>query len=282
MIVPVFNEADCIRDCLSRLADHIDSLHEVIVVDNNSTDGTRSIVDEFVSMDPTFSVVTEAAQGLIFARDTGFDSATGDILARIDADTRVGPEWATAVVDFFGRHGETYAGATGLCTLYDAPFQEKFLRSHEELTARMRASAEPIEQTRLFGSNMAITTAAWQQIRGTTSRRSDIFEDLDIALCLERSGAKIALIPGADATISGRRFRTGPLAQIRYELCDQRTYRLHGMRQRQRAAILTMVVGRLPFYATMYLPFRLYDPDTGNFSLSVLLKRGRAGVRAHT
>jgi glycosyltransferase involved in cell wall biosynthesis len=281
VIVPVYNEAECIRDCLSRLGNQMDSIHEVIVVDNNSTDGTHAIVDEFVSANPKFSVATEENQGLIFARNTGLDRATGDVLARIDADTRVGPTWATAVVDFFERHGEIYSGATGLCTLYDAPFQERFVRSHQELTIRMQTSSEPMEQSRLFGSNMAISAPVWRQIRDATSRRPDVFEDLDIALCLEESGAKMALIPGADATISGRRFLTGPIAQIRYELCDQRTYRVHGMRRRQRTAILSMLVGRLPFYAAMYIPFRMYDPEAGNFSVSNLFRRRSANVRAH-
>lgn len=282
VIVPAFNEEGIIRDCLSRLSDEIDSIHEVIVVDNNSTDGTQSIVNEFVSLNPKFLLVVEKEQGLIPARDTGFDTATGDILARIDADTRVGNGWADAITAFFAEHGETYCGGTGLCSFYDAPFQEKYRRSQRNLTSRLRANpAEPLEHPRLFGSNMAITGAGWREIKNATSRRDDVFEDLDLALCLRKVGAKMALIPGADATISGRRFLTGPLSQIRYALCDQRTYKIHGCERERRSAFLTMLVVTLPLYCAMYLPFRLYDPVAEAFSVSMLWKGKRSGVRAH-
>lgn len=283
VIVPAYNESAVIRDCLVRLTNQIASIHEVIVVDNNSSDDTRSIVDEFVAVNPKFSVILENEQGLIPARDTGFDTATGDILARIDADTRVGEGWAGAITDFFAAHGELFEGGTGLCSFYDAPFQEKYRRAHEELTAQMLARPEvPREHNRLFGSNMAITASAWRSIRTATSRREDVFEDLDLALCLKTVGARVGLIPGADATISGRRFRTGPISQFRYCLCDQRTYKIHGLSRERRRAILTMFLVTLPFYVVMYLPFRLFDPATGTFSVSALWKKNRIGVRAHT
>lgn len=282
VVVPAYNEAEVIRSCLLRLADEIEAIHEVIVVDNNSTDDTRSIVDEFVADNSKISVIVEKEQGLVPARDTGFDSATGDILARIDADTRVGDGWAAAVVAFFTAHGKDFDGGTGLCSFYDAPFQERFRRSHDEVTAAMRAEPEsPREHNRLFGSNMAITATAWRAIRTRTSRRHDVFEDLDIALCLKSTGARLGLIPGADATISGRRFRTGPISQIRYCLCDQRTYEIHGLSRERRGAIITMLLVSLPLYAAMYLPFRLYDPATASFSVSALWRKNRLGVRAH-
>lgn len=282
VIVPAYNESEVIRDCLARLLGEIDSIHEVLVVDNNSSDDTRSIVDEFAAVNPKFSVIFEKEQGLIPARDTGFDSATGEILARIDADTRVGEGWADAVAAFFAAHGDDFEGGSGLCSFYDAPFQERFRRRHDELTAQMLARPEvPREHNRLFGSNMAITAKAWGSIRTATSRRDDVFEDLDIALCLRSLGARVGLIPGADVTISGRRFRTGPISQIRYCLCDQRTYKIHGRASERRGAILTMILVTLPFYSVMYLPFRLYDPDTGTFSISALWRKNRAGVRAH-
>lgn len=282
VIVPAYNEAGVIRACLERLTDEIESIHEVLVVDNNSTDLTRSIVDEFVSANDKFSVINEQQQGLIYARDAGLNSATGDILARIDADTRVGSGWAAAVVEFFTAHGEDFAGGTGLCSFYDAPFQEKYRLRHREVTERMRTeSSEPMEYDRMFGSNMVITAAAWRTIRDATSEREDVFEDLDIALCLNAVGAKTALIPGADATISGRRFLTGPISQFRYYLCDQRTYKLHGMREQRRSAIVKMFVVSLPFYFVMYVPFRAFDPVTQSYSVKGFFRRDRSTVRAH-
>lgn len=282
MVVPAYNEAGIIGHCLNHLEKEIDSIHEVIVVDNNSVDETRSIVEQFVARDPRFRLETAKEQGLVPARNAGFDSATGDILARIDSDTRVGEGWADAVASFFAAESEEYGGGTGLCTMYDAPFQEKYRQSHRELTAKMRSEERPTDHNRLFGSNMAITRSAWHKVRNRASLRDDIFEDLDIALCLHEAGLGTALIPGADAQISARRFLSPPISQIRYNLCDQRTYLIHGMHKERRSAIVTMLSISLPFYCAMYIPFRAYDASTDSFSMAAFRDRGRLTVRAHT
>ncbi|WP_143695544.1 glycosyltransferase family 2 protein [Williamsia sp. 1135] len=283
VIVPAFNENETIRDCLQSLLDQIDDLKEVIAVDNNSTDGTDEIIEEFVSRSPKFTLLRVTRQGLVPARNAGFAAARGDILARIDADTRVCAGWADAVADFFDKHGAAIAGATGLCSLYDAPFQEGYRRKHREVTATLRDNAGgPTDYGRLFGSNMAVTATAWDKIRDRTSDRDDVFEDLDIALCLREAGFRTALMPGADAQISGRRYLVGPVAHLRYLICDQRTYQVHGMQKERLSAILKMFVVDIPFYASMFLPFRLYDLEQGKFSLSAFNRVRRLKVRAHS
>ena len=89
VVVPVFDEEDTIGDCLTRLAAQFDQITEIVVVDNNSTDGGRAVIDAWCSADPRVRVIDEARQGLVYARNAGLDAATGDLIARIDADTVV-------------------------------------------------------------------------------------------------------------------------------------------------------------------------------------------------
>lgn len=75
---------------------------ELIVVDNNSTDNTRAVVEEFAqtsSLDVHY--VFEPKQGLSNARNTGIANARGEIIAFTDDDVRVSPEWLAEIVRTF-------------------------------------------------------------------------------------------------------------------------------------------------------------------------------------
>lgn len=282
VVVPMFNEQQTIGPCLDALLSQSAAIHEVIVVDNGSSDGSADVVRALCEINPVIRLVHESTQGLVAARNHGFRCATGELVARIDADTRVGPRWATAIVDFFEQHGDRVAG-TGLCSLYDAPVQDRYRRAHEAMTATMRSNPSELqEHNRLFGSNMAIPTKRWKQIKEMTLTRDDVFEDLDLTLCLHKIGVTTALIPGADATISGRRYLTSPVSHVRYNLCDQRTYKLHGMARERRAAVVRMLTVSLPFYFAMYLPFRAYEPTQQRFTVRAFFGRDRLQTRAHS
>jgi len=67
---------------------------EVVVVDNNSSDKTRDVVEEFCRRYPgRFRYLQEAQQGVSHARNAGIRESRGDVLAFMDDDVTVGPEW---------------------------------------------------------------------------------------------------------------------------------------------------------------------------------------------
>ena len=67
---------------------------DVLVVDNNSRDLTRMVVEEYCQRFPKrFSYIFEVQQGKSFALNRGVREATGDVLAFIDDDITVEPDW---------------------------------------------------------------------------------------------------------------------------------------------------------------------------------------------
>ena len=97
VIVCTFNRCDSLRPTLESLAllRMPDSLQwEAIIVDNNSKDRTRAVVDEYVTRFPgRFRYHFEPQQGLSFARNSGIHQADGDILVFTDDDVIVEPAW---------------------------------------------------------------------------------------------------------------------------------------------------------------------------------------------
>jgi glycosyltransferase involved in cell wall biosynthesis len=97
-----------LRDALASLAeqDADASSFEVIVVDNNSTDGTKAIVEEFANRSPRWHYAFESRQGLSYARNTGVALAAAPIIAFTDDDVRAAPNWVTEVKMALDGHPE--------------------------------------------------------------------------------------------------------------------------------------------------------------------------------
>jgi GT2 family glycosyltransferase len=85
---------------------------EILVVDNNSSDGTRAVVEGFSHKYPgRFRYLFEARQGKSYALNSGIREAQGEILAFLDDDVTVEPNWLhnlTAVL-----HDGDQAGSGG-------------------------------------------------------------------------------------------------------------------------------------------------------------------------
>ena len=95
IIVPAYNEEAVLERCIEAAIDQTVAAHEIIVVDNRSTDRTARIARSFAdsSAVPVRLVGQHRTQGLIPTRNAGFDAATGAVLGRIDADSLVERDW---------------------------------------------------------------------------------------------------------------------------------------------------------------------------------------------
>ena len=95
VVIATYKRAADLRDTLASLASlRPDGPWEVIVVDNNSPDDTRQVVEE---ASPTFPVhlryLFEQQQGRSPALNAGIRAARGAIIVTTDDDVRVPPDW---------------------------------------------------------------------------------------------------------------------------------------------------------------------------------------------
>ena len=102
LIIPAYNEEKYLGECLKHVAENGTALFETIVIDNASTDRTVEIAKSF----PFVRIVHESKKGLTQARECGLSSATGDVIAFIDADTKMPSGWVERMIKVFsGRFG---------------------------------------------------------------------------------------------------------------------------------------------------------------------------------
>lgn len=88
IIIPVFNVAPYLRECLDSL--YAQSLseerYEVICVNDGSTDGSDGILKEFAAAHGNMRVFEQENSGVSAARNTGLDHATGEYVWFVDSD----------------------------------------------------------------------------------------------------------------------------------------------------------------------------------------------------
>ncbi|MFN2525466.1 MAG: glycosyltransferase family 2 protein [Actinomycetota bacterium] len=93
VVVPVFNEADRLRESLDRLLKVDLPLDlEVIVVDDGSTDGSAGTIADLVESGRVNLITHERNRGKSHAVRTGIGAATGDLLTIFDADLEYDPD----------------------------------------------------------------------------------------------------------------------------------------------------------------------------------------------
>lgn len=98
LIVPAYNVAEFLPDCLQSLGAQTDfEDYEIIVIDDGSTDGTAKICDEYQS--DKLYVIHQKNAGLSGARNTGIKQARGEFLSFVDGDDVVSPDFLKRLYD---------------------------------------------------------------------------------------------------------------------------------------------------------------------------------------
>lgn len=259
IVIPAYNEARSIRSCILSALEQSEPAHEIIVVNNRSTDETESIVRGMQHEFPLGNILLldqDALQGIIPTRNVGFDAATGDVIGRIDADSLIDANWVEKVQQVF-TDPEVMA-ATGPVTYHDMPLRKFGLQADDavrQLVSRLGGSHQF-----LFGSNMALRRSAWKQIAHEVCRdaSNEMHEDIDLSIHLSSHDMKVVYAASMVGGMSARRLRDSPKDYRHYVRRFERTYANH--------AIMNPAL-RVPMaiYLAIYYPLRvvqaLYDKD---------------------
>ncbi len=109
VVICTYNRCDMLPQALeSVLAQETGGVrYELIVVDNNSQDGTREVVEAFLRYGySNMRYIFEGKQGLPHARNTGMMYARAPIIAFTDDDVRVTKDWVKRIKQAFDEHPE--------------------------------------------------------------------------------------------------------------------------------------------------------------------------------
>jgi glucosyl-dolichyl phosphate glucuronosyltransferase len=146
---------------------------ELIVVDNNSSDGTRSVVEAYR---PKTSVpvryVFEERQGKSFALNSAIEAASGKVLAFTDDDVSPEADWLERIMDVMERNGADGVGGRILPRWSSVP--PGWLLAEKDLLRKLAIldfshSTKVVRGTRsagIFGANMAFKRELFAELGG--------------------------------------------------------------------------------------------------------------------
>lgn len=203
-VVIAYNEEEYIKDCLESLVNQIEKADEIILVDNNSIDRTVEIAKEF----PEVRIVTEEKQGMIYARNKGFDAAKYEIIARLDADVRLPKDWIKKIKQNF--KNKKIDALSGPVKFYDLP---------KPFTTKIFSNLYSYGESKIYnhkimiGPNLIIRKDMWEKVKDKVCLKdSHVHEDVDLSIHIADIGGKIEFDESLVVDFSARRLKHNPLS----------------------------------------------------------------------
>jgi glycosyltransferase involved in cell wall biosynthesis len=220
IVIPAYNEEEMIGDCLNSILHEINGKNydlEIVVVNNASTDRTREIIASF----PKVKLVDEPAKGLVKARRAGYLASSGELIANIDADTRMTKGWFDKVFSEFSKN-EKLVALSGPFIYYDLSKQARaavralyYAGFFSYLLNRFILGVGSMLQ----GGNFVVKRTALEAIGGFNSEFDFWGEDADLARRLVKAG-EVKFTFDLPIYASGRRLEKEGMAKTgaRYAL----------------------------------------------------------------
>jgi glycosyltransferase involved in cell wall biosynthesis len=213
--VCTFNRAESLRRTLNSLVEMqvpSDLSWEVLIVNNNSTDRTDDVINEFVGRLPVRREF-EPRAGKSNALNRAIDGSKGDYILWTDDDVLVGANWLTAYVEAFRRWPEAAVFGGRITPRYEAPTEKWVIESEAVLEGpyairdfgdHARPLAADDEDHFPFGANWAIRAVEQRAFRydpelGPVANRYRTHEEFDVIQRVLDSGATGYWIPEAMA-----------------------------------------------------------------------------------
>ncbi len=202
IVIPVYNEERYLEDCLGSIARQTESPDEVIVIDNNSSDRTAKIAKHYSFV----RLLSEHRQGVVFARNRGFDSARSVLIGRVDGDTILSQNWVKDVKKFYKTEGSPKFFAL-TSPSYFRNHLGSFWYAMHRITYFWPARLL-LGHTTLVGSNMVISRKLWCEVKDSVCLRGNMHEDMDLSHHVARTGTQIRFCSKFKASIVARKMAT--------------------------------------------------------------------------
>jgi GT2 family glycosyltransferase/exo-beta-1,3-glucanase (GH17 family) len=190
VVVCTRNGASTLKECLEALRMQRHAPHEVLIIDDGSTDGVPEIARQF----PEFVYHRQDHAGLSVARNLGMKMATGDVIAYTDDDCFPDEDWVWHLSLAF-EDGD-WIGAGGP-NLSPPPRTVTEACVAAAPGAPSHVLVNDVEAEHLPGCNLAIRKSALEAIGGFRDEFTTAGDDVDVCWRLQEAGGRMRFVPAA-------------------------------------------------------------------------------------
>jgi len=271
VVIPTFNRLPDLKRAIASLGDQSIPRHqfEIIVVDNQSTDGTEEWIREFGrSSDIRIRYYRKEPEGPGAARNLGAHEASGGCVIFLDSDVTLDPHWVHDALDFLEK--EPDVGMLGGRLVY--AHEEDRLNSYggclgpigiawdDNEGLSVGTAKDPKETLWLSTAAVMVRTSVIREIGGFDATFFYGYEDSDLGWRVNLAGYKVVALPSLTAY-----HYVGPeIVQSNAKIV------FHYSKNRLRSVIKNYSCGRLLRYVPPYLAYSWMDVLVRRFRLAKL------------
>ncbi len=226
VVIPVRDQPGDLGECLLSLEnlDYPRDRFEVIVVD----DGSKKEVSSIITSSDIRVIRHEESQGPASCRNIGAESASGDVLAFLDADCMSGENWLKEIIPFFQVAG---VGAVG--GYVAGHYKDSLLDKYEEVSSSLNMGNRLLIEGKTEAgfyvptANMLVTREAFTAAGGFKAGMY-VGEDVDFCWRLRNLGYSLLYVPSGSVAHKHRN-KLGRMLQRRsdYGTSEAVLYRTH-------------------------------------------------------
>jgi glycosyltransferase involved in cell wall biosynthesis len=199
--IPTYNGETRLPEVLDKLLAQINTETfdwEVIVIDNNSTDNTAKIVQNYQANWPQLRYFQEQKQGAGFARQRAVEEAKSPLIGFLDDDNLPAPDWVSAAYKFGKEYPQAGAYASQTRPIYEVEPPENFHRIAPFLAITQRGPHplryEPAKKVLPPSAGLVVRKQAWLEsvpnqliLTGRANGKMLTSEDLEVLSYIQRS-----------------------------------------------------------------------------------------------
>ena len=196
-VIPAFNEEGSVESVVHETAAVLDGLpgcHEIIVVDDASTDRTPAILADLAREVPLLRILHNRQNlGCHPSETVGFDAAQGDVLFFLPADGQISPQELPRLLQQWPQHALILTHRARRAD----PLGRQLVGAAYNLVLRLALGVP----ARDIDSSILISRRLWQCIADTTGRDS-AFIHAEVALWARQRGAKITEVTTTSGSLA--------------------------------------------------------------------------------
>jgi glycosyltransferase involved in cell wall biosynthesis len=195
VLLPAYNAAATLGAALRSVERQTERDWECVVVDDGSSDGTASMVDEFVAQDARFRRLSVPHGGIVAALNAGLEQCRGGLVARLDADDLMQRRRLERQREALARHPE-WLGVGCHVRLFPRRAMTDGLRSYERWLASIQ-SAHDVRREAFVECPIAHPTLMLRRetLLSAGYRDCPWPEDYDLVLRLLEGGGELGMVP---------------------------------------------------------------------------------------
>lgn len=179
IIIPCYNQAQYLDECLQSVLEQTYSNWECIIVNDGSPDNTEEVAKEWLKKDSRFKYVYKENGGLSSARNVGIKEAKGEWILPLDADDKIAKDYLLLASERFGEDYKVIYGKA-----------EKF-GDESGLWLLPDFNLETLSKFNMIFCSAFFRKTSWEKVGGYDENIKLGWEDWDFWISLLKEGGNV-------------------------------------------------------------------------------------------